>query len=137
MKITIPIIPTAQMRARHGTAGGFSRTYKDKKQVCNERTLEAFLKDYVPEKPMSGPIKLSIIANMPIPKSTSKKMRERMLCGEERPTKKPDSSNIAKQLEDACTRLQFWQDDKQITNLSVEKKYDRFGSWEIEITEIY
>ncbi len=132
IKFTLPIVPTAQARARHGRFGA----YKSDKQEANERTLEACLLEHKPKTPLSGPVKLSIVAVMPVPKSASKKLRGKMLAGEERPTKKPDGSNLAKQIEDCCTRLQFWHDDSQITFLSIEKRYGESGRWEVEITEL-
>jgi len=137
LKFELPIVPTAQARPRVAVRGKFAQAYKTTGQKDNERTLEACLKDHAPVKPMEGPIKLSIIAVMPIPKSASRKKQAAMLSGKEKPVKKPDSTNIAKQIEDACTRLQFWHDDSQITTLYAEKRYGENGRWEVEITELH
>ena len=58
-----------------------------------------------------------------------------MLNGEDMPTKKPDLDNLAKQLKDAMTRMQFWHDDAQICALRCDKIYSELGGWEICVYE--
>ena len=48
MKFTIPIEPVGQMRARHTSAGKFSRTYKAKQQTAENRLL-AFAVEHRPD----------------------------------------------------------------------------------------
>ena len=135
LRFRLDIVPTAQARVRHTVRNGFSVAYKDKKQQANERTLEALLKDHKPKTPMSGPLVLEFVAAMPVPKSDSKRLREAKLCGYEMPTKKPDLDNAAKNLLDACTRLQFWHDDCQVVCLRCEKIYAEHGYWEVSVYE--
>ena len=57
-----------------------------------------------------------------IPKSASKKRVQAMLCGLERPCKKPDLDNLVKAVLDAINGLAY-HDDAQITTLHVTKRY--------------
>ena len=135
LKFTLPIVPTAQARPRVAVRGKFAQAYKTKDQQANERTIEAWLKDHAPKMPMSGPLVLEFVAGMPVPKSASKKAASAMLCGHELPAKKPDLDNLAKQLKDAMTRLQFWHDDAQVVCLRCEKIYATSGFWAVSVYE--
>ncbi len=132
---TLPIVPTAQARARHGVVNGHSVTFKSDRQKANEQTLDALLSRYAPAAPMSGAVALEFIAVFPPPRSASKKAREAMLRGTEPHTKKPDLDNLVKQLKDAMTRLQFWCDDRQVVRISCEKRYGEVGEWRVAVAE--
>ena len=69
---------------------------------------------------------------LPIPKSKSKKWRAAAMAGEIRPTTKPDTDNLVKQIKD-CANGGFWDDDKQIVGLHAEKWYAEIPRWEVEI----
>lgn len=137
MKIVINIIPTAQMRARHSARGGFSRTYKDGKQAANEESIKALLARYQPETPLKGPLLLGVKAYMPIPKSFSKAKTAAALCGNLRPTTKPDLDNLLKNVKDCLTSMRFWDDDKLVVGFlpGTGKYYGATPRWEIEIIQ--
>ncbi|MDL2268855.1 RusA family crossover junction endodeoxyribonuclease [Desulfosarcina sp. OttesenSCG-928-A07] len=135
ISFTLPIIPTAQARPRVAVRGKFVQAYKTKDQQANERTLEAWLKDHAPEAPLTGGLVLEFVAALPIPKSATKKNKTAMLSGFVLPTKKPDLDNLAKQIKDAMTRMQFWGDDSQIVSLRCEKIYAETGYWKISVYE--
>ena len=132
MKFTIPIEPVGQMRARHSAKGGFSRTYKDKKQSIAENELLQLSVPHIPDYPFDGPLAVVLDAYLPIPKSMSKFNRAQALSGALRPTKKPDADNIAKHLLDCFNEI-FWTDDKNIVELSVRKFYSDAPRWEVWI----
>lgn len=134
LTFVLPIVPTAQARARHATRNGYAVAYKSGRQQSNERTLEACLKEHAPSSPMAGPVVLEFIAAMPMPQSASRKKKIAMMRGALLPTKKPDLDNLAKQLKDAMTRLQFWQDDKQVVELRCRKIYSETGSWRVRVS---
>lgn len=133
MRFTLPIVPTAQARARHTRTG---RAYKAASQLANERTLEAMLMPYTPGEPLEGGIELRFTAYMPCPASESKKRKDAMLRGEIGHTKKPDLDNLAKQLLDAMSRLRFWHDDKQVVRLICEKVYGNESCWLVNVQTI-
>ena len=78
---------------------------------------------------------MDIKAFFKIPKSTSKKQKERMLTGEIRPTKKPDMDNIVKAVADALNGIAY-EDDKQIIECSIKKYYTEEERIEVEIENI-
>lgn len=102
------------------------------------------------KKPISADISLGIRAYFKIPKTYSKKRKERCLNGEERPSKKPDSDNIAKIVLDGlnpkmkvdhvqhkaiCVHEGLYRDDKQVVSLKVDKYYS--DKPRVEITAIW
>ena len=128
--------PTPQARPRHTVMNGFSRTYKTAAQKSNEATLDALLAMHAPETPIHGAVSLEFAAVFPVPASASKKKQREMLDGFVHHTHKPDLDNLTKQLKDAMTRLQFWQDDRQVVRTVCEKRYGERGQWMIRIREI-
>ena len=137
MKIIIPIVPTAQMRARHGVVNGFSRTYKDKMQAQRESVLMALLAKFQPAEPMQGELLLGVKAYLPIPASRPKKWREAAASGDVRPTTKPDLDNLLKHVKDCLSMMRFWGDDKQVVGYlpGTGKYYSESPRWEVEIEQ--
>jgi Holliday junction resolvase RusA-like endonuclease len=129
----LPVTPTAQARPKVAVRGKFAQAYKTKDQQANERTLESWLTELVPPEPIDGPLVLSFVAALPVPRSASKAARAAMLSGEVWPVKKPDLDNVAKQLKDAMTRMQFWSDDAQVVWLNCKKIYAATGFWRVSV----
>ena len=132
MRIIIPLTPTAQQRPRFARG----RTYKAKSQRINEAHLSAHLVEYAHKHrdkiPLAGPIKLTLKAVMPIPPSWSKKKQDAALTGTVWPDKRPDLSNIIKQIEDVAQGILF-ADDKSICEISAVKRYGEVPRWEINL----
>lgn len=135
IKITLPIEPKGQQRPRFTRIGKFHKAYKSKQQKIEESKVLAFLYQQRPQEPWSCAIKVAIKAFLPIPKSWSQKKKLEALNNTLRPTKKPDIDNLAKQVLD-CMNGVFWQDDKQVVELSVAKYYCQAPRWEIEVKEV-
>ena len=72
--------------------------------------------------PIQCAVGLCIIIDTEPPRSASKAARERMLSGEEHPTKKPDLDNVVKLISDAMNGI-VYVDDKQVVGLFVQKGY--------------
>lgn len=138
IRLIIPIIPTAQMRARHSVRNGFGVTYKAQAQRSREEDIKAFLAQNQPETPLSGPLLLGVKAYMPIPKSFSKGKRLAAEHNMIRPTTKPDLDNLLKNVKDCLTAMRFWDDDKLVVGYLPEtgKFYSNRPRWEIEIREL-
>jgi Holliday junction resolvase RusA-like endonuclease len=51
-------------------------------------------------------------------------------------TVKPDCSNMVKQTEDVMTKLDFWEDDGQVCNLSVSKAWGTHFGINVRIEEL-
>jgi Holliday junction resolvase RusA-like endonuclease len=77
-----------------------------------------------------GPMEVFIKATCRVPKSGTKKDRERKLQGFILPTKKPDCDNIAKTILDALNGIAY-KDDSQIVSLHVYKVYGEAGKVEV------
>ena len=67
-------------------------------------------------------IDLRVFAYLKIPKSATKRDREKMISGEIRPTVKPDFDNIGKLVADALNGIAY-DDDKCIVDAVVRKFY--------------
>ena len=81
-------------------------------------------------------IKVKLIFNMPIPKSTTKKNRMLIMANEIKYIKKPDLDNMCKSLTDSLNGIAY-ADDSLITKLTIEKRYstDNNVGTELTITE--
>lgn len=72
-------------------------------------------------EPITGPVALTLIFRMPVPKSIPRKLH-----GVARPTKRPDATKLLRSTEDALTVAGVWLDDSQVIRLAVNKLY----AWE-------
>lgn len=84
----------------------------------------AFIKANRNFKPIDKhiPLRVEIIAYYGIPKSASRVTRTQMLDHVIRPTKKPDTDNIAKIILDALNGIAYY-DDAQVVELRLKKCY--------------
>jgi Holliday junction resolvase RusA-like endonuclease len=130
MRLTILGEPCAKQRPRLGK--GF--TYTPQKTV-NYETLVKQLYITQGHERLEGALKMTVNAFFSIPKSASKKNREKMLRGEIRPTKRPDWDNIGKIVSDALNEMAY-KDDCQIVDARVIKRYSDNPRVEVEITEL-
>lgn len=85
--------------------------------------------------PTDKPLRMDVMIDVPVPTSTSKVKRQKMLSGEILPTKKPDNSNIIKSVEDALNKVAY-HDDKQIIRGSHDKQYNEREGVLVTITEL-
>lgn len=115
LNIVIPGVPVAKQRPRFSRFG----TYDKQKDV-----KELYRLSLLPQLPsgfrlIETPIRLQIIFEMPIPKSTSKKKQKELIS---RPhLKKPDLDNLYKMF-DAYNGV-LWEDDNLIYHITMEKRY--------------
>lgn len=141
LKFIVPGEPQGKARPRFARRGRYVSTYTPKET----QSYEALVRYYAANarakkglKPISAEMDLKIEAYFKIPKSYSKKRKDRCLKGNERPNKKPDSDNIAKivldglnpkvKLNHTLHRAEnvqegLYLDDKQVVSLNVEKWY--------------
>lgn len=116
-------------RPRFTRAG---HTFTPEKTANYETLIRlAFMQNFPDFTPIETPVCIYMFAYFAIPKSFSKKKREQALNGEIRPTKKPDTDNIAK-MKDALNGV-AWLDDKQVVEDMVKKFYSDTPRLEIEI----
>lgn len=120
LEFKVPGEPVGKGRPRFVRATG--RTYTPEKTERYENLVKlAFIKEYPDAVPLEGPLAVTMIANFSIPKSWSKKKQALAIAGVLRPTKKPDTDNIAK-IKDALNGI-AWVDDAQVVEESISKNY--------------
>ena len=116
--IRLPGPPRGKGRPRF-TAGRW--VYTDAATAAYEKALGYQARMAWKGEPITGPLAVRVVANMPIPKSWSKSKQFDARTGQLAHTTKPDADNILKIL-DALNGI-VWIDDAQITMASVEKRY--------------
>ena len=130
LEFKVPGEPVGKGRPRFVRATG--RTYTPEKTERYENLVKlAFIKEYPDVTPIEGPISVEMVANFSIPKSWSKKKQALAAAGALRPTKKPDTDNIAK-IKDALNGI-AWIDDAQVVEESISKNYTEVPSLTIII----
>ena len=130
----IPGKPFGKQRPRVVRRGKFTSTYTPKETVEYENLVKLSYYNAAGKTKLEGAIKADITGTFPIPKSTSKKLSESMLSGETKYTKKVDCDNMAKCCLDALNNIAY-DDDSQVYDLHVTKKYGEFPNVEITLEE--
>lgn len=81
-------------------------------------------------------IRMELLIFVPIPKSTPRTRRCKMLSGEIRPLTKPDNSNVLKGIEDALNGIAYI-DDKQICDHDgIHRYYSENPRVEVTLKEV-
>jgi Holliday junction resolvase RusA-like endonuclease len=127
--------PKAQGRPRFARRGNFVTTYDPKDSKEYKDTVYSVALQHRPSQPLTGAVSVGIMCFRSIPKSFSRKKTEMAENGEILPTTKPDVDNYAKGIKDALKGV-IWQDDSQVTFLSVSKRYSVTPRVEIAIMEV-
>ncbi|RMC46569.1 RusA family crossover junction endodeoxyribonuclease [Lactobacillus sp. ESL0230] len=154
LKFIVPGEPKSKARPRFSRQNDHVITYTPDKTHHYEDQVrysaQVARRAHNINKPISQDMAISIKVYFGIPTSYSKKRRARCLSGEERPTKKPDSDNIAKIVLDGlnpkmkvnhalhkavCLSEGLYRDDKQVVDLTVEKWYGKEP--QVEITALW
>ncbi len=143
ISFVVPGIPQGKGRARsfaRKLPGGrvISGNYTPEKTRNYESFIaQRFCAAYPNFVPIDGPVIMTVRAYFPIPNSASKKLREQMILGNLRPTKKPDLSNVEKAVEDALNTIAFRDDSAIVERGLGDGKYYTDGQprVEVEITE--
>lgn len=134
IKFTIPGEPKGKGRPRFTKQG---RTFTPDTTANYENLVKVmFMQAYPGHEPIpkDTPLTAHLTAFYAIPKGASKKKALSMENGEIRPTKKPDTDNIAKIVLDALNGLAY-HDDAQVVELTVIKTYSHIPRVEVEICD--
>lgn len=137
LKFEVPGSPIGQGRPKFSTINGHAKAYDPEKSRNYKAYVKLLATQAMREQGFTmieGPCCLDILAFFEVPKSKSKKFKERALMGIERPTKKPDLSNIVKGIEDALNGL-VYRDDSSLVYLSCTKYYSDIPRVEVIIRE--
>lgn len=127
--------PVGKQRTRYVKRGNFVSTYTPEKT----RTYETLIKEAAKEamgssEALETPVSLYLYIRVPIPASATKKRLQAISDGSEKPTKKPDASNILKSVEDGMNGV-VYHDDSQIINIHVTKVYSSLPGVDICVKE--
>jgi len=94
------------------------------------------IKPTAPEEPLTGPIELTTVFFLKIPKSVTRKTREQMINRVILPSHKPDASNLDYLVENALTGL-VYVDDSQVCAKHVYKFYGTVPKTVIKVRPIW
>ena len=113
-------------RPRYARRGDYVHTYTPRNTQVFEEAIKhhcktACKKDF-PMYPKDTPVKVDVRIAVAIPKSWSKKKREKAINDEIFPTKKPDLDNVLKSIYDAMNGFAY-EDDSQICMTFAERYY--------------
>ena len=118
INLTIPGEPTGKGRHRTTKTG---HTYTPEKTRSYEKEVQTcYQMDYMGKQLLEGELIAEIDAYFKIPKSATKGKRLAMKHNVTRPTKKPDSDNIAKIILDSLNKIAY-KDDSYVIELTVKK----------------
>lgn len=108
-----------------------------KKTVIYENQVKTIYQEKFPgfQFPDDAMLDLRIMAYYSVPKSKSKKVKEQMLKGLIRPTKKPDMDNVVKIIADSLNKIAY-RDDTQIVDCQCRKFYSETPRVEVRILEV-
>ena len=127
----VPGEPVAKGRPRFARRTG--HTYTPASTVMAENLVRVYAHEaMMGGTPMEGPVAVTIIAKLSIPKSWSNKRRAMASAGMLWPTKKPDVDNLSKTFTDAMNGI-VYSDDKQIIGMRVVKMYDEKPGTSVEV----
>ena len=126
IEFIVPGIPRPQGRPRAGRRGKHASVYKDEKSRTSEQTFLSLCIQHRPDVPFTGAVNLKLKFVFPRPKNHFGTGRNNAVLKESAKwishTKTPDLDNLVKLVADSFNGI-FWEDDKQIDNLTAEKRY--------------
>ncbi len=134
IEFTIHGSPIGKGRPKFARRGKFTTTYTPKKtKDYEDRVKIEYNKSFRGVSFGEDPIAVNIVGIFSVPKSISKK-KAKELIGQPF-DKKPDSDNIGKIVLDPLNNLAF-DDDKQVTDLGVIKRYGYNPRVEVNIRNV-
>ena len=133
ISFTVPGKPIAKGRPRITARGGFARSYTPAKTVAYEGLVALAGETAMGGlAPLTGPLKLRVVATFPIAESWNKAKKAGALAGSIRHTGKPDADNILKAIGDGLNAV-VWADDSQIVEATIVKQYGAFPGVLVEV----
>jgi Holliday junction resolvase RusA-like endonuclease len=133
--VWIPGVPKGQPRPRAFSRGGKARVYDPGTAEGWKSAIAREVGPHLPEKPLGGPVAVSLHLSMPRPKAHYKRGVLRL----EAPawhTSRPDADNVLKAVLDALTTVGLWHDDAQVCRVTVDRKYGERPGALLEVREV-
>jgi Holliday junction resolvase RusA-like endonuclease len=126
-------LPRAKARPRLGRGG---HVYTPPRTARYERDLGWMARQaMIGRKPLEGPLKVTVIATLAVPRSWNAARRKAAMAETIRPTGKPDIDNLLKSI-DALTGI-VWLDDAQVVEATIAKVYGREPSFWVKVQIAY
>lgn len=136
VNLIIPGKPVGKGRPRFRRIGKGVMAYTPETTIEYEKRIrELYIKEYGKENFENKTVSIEITAFFSPTKSTPKKQKLNMLKGYVFPAKKPDADKIAKIVLDALNGVAY-EDDSQVINLSVQKRYSEEARVFVHIEEL-
>lgn len=129
-EIVIPGEPVPKGRPRVGRG----RVYTPEKTRAYERLIREYLRAKQ-ARPLNGPLRVTIEAYRPIPKSMSKTDKALALLEKVRPVTKPDLDNYVKSVLDGCNGI-LYEDDNVVCEIVARKYYSDNPRLFLKVEEI-
>lgn len=131
--VTLRGLPVGKGRPRFNRKTG--RPYPDPKTAGYEESLAGAGERAMAERPpLEGPLAISVVATLPIPKSWTDRKKRRAAAGLIRPTGRPDADNYLKVI-DGLNAI-VWRDDSQVVDARIRKVYGAVPSMVIRVVPI-
>lgn len=102
--------------------------YRKPEVQASRNQLTLMMKKYRPKEPSDRPIRLVVCLYFDISKP-------KKLWGTYKTTR-PDCDNYVKEIKDVMTDLKFWNDDAQVVDLRVIKRYSEKATIYISMEEL-
>ena len=135
-RIHVPCNPPKTTAQQQKTAfrNGFVTKYDQKSLKDAKEYLTKLFMPYSPRrsKIFKGAIKVDILWAYPFRKSETKKRREMEIIPCDT---RPDADNILKGFLDILTKLHFWEDDSQISELHFKKVWSSIPGITLDIKQ--
>lgn len=124
--------PVGKGRPRFVRATG--RTYTPEKTASFEARLGYAAQAIMRNKQLlAGPLVILVMAFRSVPASWSEKKKQKAILQYLHPTSKPDADNFLKIVMDSMNKV-VWNDDSQVIDARVVKKYSERPRLEISIS---
>lgn len=130
--LNLPTMPkgTAQQKGEKVVVNGgrgYVIHYKKKSVAEARRIFETALRPYVPDEPMSKPVRITAVFYFDV--------KNKSLWGKLKPTK-PDGDGYVKEFWDAMESMKFFKNDSQLADQRIIKRYAERASIYVRAEEI-
>lgn len=133
---TVPGTPVGKGRPKFARRGNFVTAYTPEKTASYENLVKMAAHTAMNgRKQAAVALRCTIGVEVIPPASWSQKKRMAAICGDLRPTTKPDLDNVAKAILDAMNGIVF-EDDKQVVELVVTKRYAETARAVVEVMSL-
>lgn len=127
--------PLAKQRPKATKRGRFIQIYTPRKTREYEEKIKQSYLNNIGNIKLEGALESFVTCVFPIPKSTSKANKRKMINGDMYHTKKPDCDNMGKVVFDALNNIAY-NDDSAICRTHIDKIYGEEPRIDIKISEI-